>query len=49
MAIILLGGTIFIIASGGGWFQVLLFWAICGMASNKFTDSNRRGKWWDDK
>lgn len=46
MNLILLIGTIFIVAKGGGMFQLLVFWAICGTASQKFVDSNRRGKWW---
>ena len=46
MNLILLIGTIFIVAKGGGMFQLLVFCAICGTASQKFVDSNRRGKRW---
>ena len=34
MNLILLIGTIFIVAKGGGMFQLLVFWAICGTASH---------------
>lgn len=45
MTIIVLIGFIWMIVTGN-WFMGILFLIIVGSASSKYTDSNRRDKWW---
>lgn len=45
MSIIVLIGFIWMVVTGN-WFVGIMFLAIVGVANTKYTDSNRRGKWW---
>ena len=45
MSVIMLIGAIYMLTNGG-LLPCLLFMVLVASASTKYTDNNRRGKWW---